>query len=167
MEIVIRRACEDDFDGIARALRDWWDQPGFDSELAIRERVSMVPRLWLQHFAGTSLIAEEAGELRGFLVGFVSADRRDEGYIHFVGVAPAARRAGVGKRLYERFFGVCRGAGCVRVRCVASPHNVLSVAFHTGMGFVVEPGPAMGVAGAYMPDYDGPGIGRVRFVRGV
>lgn len=163
--ITLRGAREDDFDAIARALRDWWDQPGFDTELAIRERVAMVPRLWLQHFAGTSLIAEEAGALRGFLVGFVSADRPDEGYIHFVGVWPGARRAGVGKRLYTRFFELCRARGCRRVRCVASPHNALSVRFHTGMGFAIEPGPAQGPAAVYMPDYDGPGIGRVRFVR--
>lgn len=165
-DIDLRPATEDDFPRVAAALRDWWTQPGFDTELAIRERVAMVPRLWLQHFASTSIVAEAGdGQLHGFLVGFVSADRPDEGYIHFVGVWPGARRSGVGRRMYHRFFDLCRARGCARVRCVASPQNVLSADFHRGLGFALEPGPAVGPAGPYAPAYDGPGIPRVRFVR--
>ncbi len=163
----LRPASEADFPRIAHALRDWWRQPGFETELAIRERVAMVPRLWLQHFASTSLIAHVPGDdqLYGFLVGFVSADRPDEGYIHFVGVWPGARRMGVGRLMYTGFFDLCRARGCTRVRCVASPQNVLSVDFHRGMGFTLEPGPESGPGGPYVPDYDGPGIPRIRFVR--
>ncbi len=164
-DLILRAATEADFPRVAEALRDWWRQPGFDTELAIRERVAMVPRLWLQHFASTSLIAEVGPQLWGFLVGFVSADRPDEGYIHFVGVWPGARRSGVGRMMYTRFFEACRARGCARVRCVASPQNTLSVAFHQGLGFTVEPGPAVGPGGPFVPDYDGPGIPRVRFVR--
>lgn len=170
---ILRPAREADFPRIASALRDWWRQPGFDTEIATRERVAMVPRLWLQHFASTSLIAEmptdPGGQLYGFLVGFVSADRPDEGYIHFVGVWPGARRMGVGRLMYEAFFELCRARGCSKIRCVASPPNMLSVNFHAGMGFTLEPGPATtyddGPERPYMPDYDGPGIPRIRFVR--
>jgi len=66
----------------------WWTMPGFDTEAAARERAALVPRLWLQHFAGTSWIVERGGQLEGFLIAFLSPDRADEGYIHFVGVAP-------------------------------------------------------------------------------
>ncbi|MEZ4384202.1 MAG: GNAT family N-acetyltransferase [Nannocystaceae bacterium] len=164
----LRPAAEADYPRVADALARWWTQPGFDSALAVRERVAMVPRLWLQHFASTSLIAEVGPQLCGFLVGFVSPDRPEEGYIHFVGVWPGARRSGVGRQLYAAFFALCRARGCARVRCVASPGNALSIAFHTGMGFSIEPVEGDSSAEAATnatADYDGPGIDRVRFVR--
>lgn len=160
----VRQAREDDYPAIAAGLQTWWTQPGM-SEAGARERAALVPRLWLQHFASTSLVAEHKDELVGFLIGFLSPDRPDEGYIHFVGVAPKARRASLGRSLYQRFFETCQSAGRIRVRCVTSPHNSLSIAFHTAMGFEVEPGtvgPGRVLAKA---DYDGPGVHRVAFVR--
>jgi ribosomal protein S18 acetylase RimI-like enzyme len=161
----LRRAREDDYAAIAAVIQTWWTQPGVSSEAGARERAALVPRLWLQHFASTSIIAEQAGRLVGFLIGFLSPDRPEEGYIHFVGVAPDARGAGLGRRLYERFFETCRQTGRTRVRCVTSPQNTLSIAFHTAMGFHAEPGtegvgPVLAKA-----DYDGPGVHRVAFVR--
>jgi ribosomal protein S18 acetylase RimI-like enzyme len=161
----LRQAREDDYPAIAAGLQTWWTQPGM-SEAGVRERAALVPRLWLQHFAGTSLVAEQQeGTLAGFLIGFLSPDRPDEGYIHFVGVAPDGRRTGTGRRLYERFFETCRRSGRTRVRCVTSPQNTLSIAFHTAMGFEVEPG-TQGVGPILAKaDYDGPGVARVAFVR--
>jgi hypothetical protein len=85
---VFRSATEADHAAVAAALQSWWTMPGFDTEAAARERAALVPRLWLQHFAGTSWIVERGGQLEGFLIAFLSPDRADEGYIHFVGVAP-------------------------------------------------------------------------------
>jgi ribosomal protein S18 acetylase RimI-like enzyme len=135
----IRSAREDDYPSIAAALQTWWTQPGLGAAGA-RERAALVPRLWLQHFASTSLVATREDRLAGFLIGFLSPDRPGEGYIHFVGVAPDTRREGLGRRLYEHFFGICREAGRTRVRCITSPQNTLSVAFHLAMGFEAEPG---------------------------
>jgi ribosomal protein S18 acetylase RimI-like enzyme len=116
----------------------------------------MVPRLWLQHFAATSTVVHSGDALVGFLIGFLSLDIADESYIHFVGVAPDHRGRGLGRQLYERFFAHCRTAGRTRVRCLTGPVNALSIAFHQAMGFTVEPA---------KPDYDGPGLARVTFVR--
>jgi ribosomal protein S18 acetylase RimI-like enzyme len=78
-----------------------------------------------------------------------------------VGVAPDQRGRGIGRLLYERFFAVCRAAGRGQVRCVTSPSNTLSIAFHEAMGFDIErPGGELA-----KPDYDGPGVPRVAFVR--
>jgi ribosomal protein S18 acetylase RimI-like enzyme len=121
--------------------------------------------LWLQHFAGTSLVAELKGRFVGFLIGFLSPDRHDEGYIHFVGVAPDVRGAGIGRALYERFLDVCRHAGRKHVRCVTSPHNLSSIAFHAAMGFDVEEGTEGTGNVLAKADYDGPGVHRVTFVR--
>jgi ribosomal protein S18 acetylase RimI-like enzyme len=162
--IEIRQAREEDYPAIADALQTWWTQPGF-SGAASRERAALVPRLWLQHFAQTSLIAEREGRLVGFLIGFLSPDQQDEGYIHFVGVAPEARRAHLGRRLYERFFETCRRNARARVRCVTSPQNALSIAFHAAMGFEVEPGTEGEGPVLAKADYDGPGVHRVAFVR--
>jgi ribosomal protein S18 acetylase RimI-like enzyme/catechol 2,3-dioxygenase-like lactoylglutathione lyase family enzyme len=162
----LRQAREDDYPAISAALQSWWTQPGL-SAAGARERAALVPRLWLQHFSTTSLVAEQGGGVIGFLVAFFSADRPDEGYIHFVGVAPDARRRGIGRGLYEGFFELCRRAGRTRVRCITSPQNALSIAFHEAMEFEVEPGgqgPGPVLAKA---DYDGPGVHRIAFVRGV
>jgi ribosomal protein S18 acetylase RimI-like enzyme len=170
----LRNAVEEDFASIASALQTWWTIPGMDREVGARERAALVPRLWLQHFAGTSLIAEEEGpskdgratmEFVGFLVGFMSPDRADEGYIHFVGVAPDARGRGIGRALYEGFFDLSRRAGRARVRCVTSPQNSLSIAFHGAMGFDAEPGTEGTGEVRAKSDYDGPGVHRVAFVR--
>lgn len=160
---VLRAATEADYPAVAAAIQSWWTLPGLDTEAAARERAAMVPRLWLQHFATTSAIAERAGQLDGFLIAFLSPDRADEGYIHFVGVAPGRRGAGLGRALYEQFFERCRRAGRRRVRCITSPTNTTSIAFHQAMGFTLE-----GVGDAQIkPDYDGPGVARVAFVRSI
>jgi ribosomal protein S18 acetylase RimI-like enzyme len=161
----LRTAREADYPAIAGALQRWWTMPGFGGDAGARERAALVPRLWLQHFASTSVVAEQKGRFVGFLVGFVSPDRHDEGYIHFVGVAPEVRGAGIGRFLYSRFFDVCREAGRKQVRCVTSPHNLSSIAFHAAMGFEVEPGTQGTGSVLAKVDYDGPGVHRVAFVR--
>ncbi|MDP9149421.1 MAG: GNAT family N-acetyltransferase [Myxococcota bacterium] len=163
--IQVRAAHEDDYAPIADGLQQWWTMPGFDKPAAARERAALVPRLWLQHFASTSLVAESGPKLIGFLVGFLSPDRPDEGYIHFVGVSPGTRRQGVGRALYERFFDACCMAGRRRVRCVTSPTNTLSIAFHSAVGFEVDPGTQPVGSLLAKADYDGPGVHRVAFVR--
>lgn len=82
--------------------------------------------------------------------------RAGRAYIHFVGVAPAARRSGLGRHLYETFFTLARAAGCDRVGAITSPVNTGSIAFHRSMGFTVT-GPVKA--------YDGPGRDRMVFDR--
>ncbi len=96
------------------------------------------------------------GQLAAFLIGFLSQTEPDEAYVHFVGVAPEHRGEGLGRRLYERFCEDARDHGRLRVRCVTSPANEASVAFHAALGFEVE---------RVARDYDGPGEDRVLFVK--
>ncbi|WP_237534441.1 GNAT family N-acetyltransferase [Streptomyces sp. SID3343] len=120
---------------------------------------AMVPRLFLDHFHPTSLIAEDAEDadgLGGFLIGFMSPAYPDEAYIHFVGVRPDLRRGGLARELYERFFELARAHGRVRVRAITGPANTASIRYHTAMGFTVR-GP--------VPDRDGPGQDRMEFER--
>jgi ribosomal protein S18 acetylase RimI-like enzyme len=117
----------------------------------------MLPKLFFIHFEGTSFVAEdEDGELRGFVCGFLSQTAADEAYIHFVGVDPDVRGDGLGRTLYERFFEEVRANGRTVVRCVTSPVNQRSVAFHEALGFEVD---------RVVEDYDGPGEDRVLLVK--
>jgi len=117
----------------------------------------MLPKLFFIHFEGTSFVAEdENDELRGFVCGFLSQTEDDEAYIHFVGVDPEARGTGLGRALYERFFEEVRVNGRSIVRCVTSPANERSLAFHESLGFEVE---------RVVPDYDGPGEDRTLLVK--
>lgn len=122
----------------------WWGRPISD----------ILPRLFLDHFWGTSLVAEHEDAVMGFLVGFHSPQRADEAYVHAVAVAPQHRATGLARRLYRRFFDEAHAAGRPVIRAVTSPVNEGSIAFHRRLGFTVsEP----------IADYDGPGLDRVTF----
>ena len=122
-----------------------------------REMAPLLPKLFFLHFEGTSFVADDSdGQLAGFLIGFLSQSDPAEAYIHFVGVAPDRRGEGLGRQLYERFFDSVREDGRKRVRCVTSPVNSGSLAFHRALGFEVE---------RVAEDYDGPGEDRVLFIK--
>ena len=110
--------------------------------------------MFFVHFRDTSFVAEEDGELAGFICGFRSQTHDDEAYIHFVGVDPARRGSGLGRTLYERFFEAVKPR--TTVRAVTSPVNERSVAFHRALGFEVE---------RVDESYDGAGEPRVLLVK--
>jgi L-amino acid N-acyltransferase YncA len=158
-EIRFRRPVEADHAGIVAKVDDWWGG---------RSMHRLVPRLWFQHFTGTSWVAEDAdGRIVGFLVGFVSPDRPEEAYVHMVGTGPNRRREGLGRALYDRFIDDVRGRGVRRVTAVAWPGNRASVGFHRALGFTPATGP--GTQNLYgtpaYPDYDASGDDRVVFTR--
>jgi ribosomal protein S18 acetylase RimI-like enzyme len=141
---------------VIAVVDDWWGG---------RPMAGMLPRLFFEHFTGTSFAADRAGVLVGFLVGFQSQSRPGEAYIHFVGVQPGERGRGLGRRLYEAFFAAAGRRGCTVVRAVTAPVNTGSIAFHRRMGFQIEPGRA-GPGGIQITaGYDGPGQDRVRFIK--
>ena len=144
----IRHANPTDYGRVIQHVNAWWGG---------RDMAPMLPKLFFLHFEGTSFVAEDdEGKLVAFLIGFLSQTDPDEAYVHFVGVAPAQRGSGIGRELYERFFAVVAKEGRTRVRCVTSPVNEGSVAFHESLGFVAE---------RVVENYDGPGEDRVLFVR--
>lgn len=126
----IRTATAADHARIMAVLDEWWGG---------RSMSGLLQPLFLESFSGTSLVAESAaGELAGFLVGFVSADDPTTAYVHFVGVAPEHRGAGLGRQLYANFDDVVAPRGVRRTRCVTSSVNTASVAFHEAIGFGVD-----------------------------
>jgi ribosomal protein S18 acetylase RimI-like enzyme len=157
--ITFRRPVEDDHLHVVGVVDEWWGG---------RRMRALLPRLWFQHFTGTSWIAEDdQGRLAGFVVAFISQDDPSTGYIHMVAADPNRRRGGVGRALYQHVFDDLGARGVVRVKAVTWPGNRQSVAFHTSIGFRVDDGP--GTQNLYgipaYADYDGDGDDRVVFTR--
>jgi ribosomal protein S18 acetylase RimI-like enzyme len=146
--VTIRHARPSDYGRVIGRVNVWWDG---------RDMAPALPSLFFVHFEGTSFVAENGdGELAGFLCGFLSQTSTIEAYIHFVGVAPEHRGEGTGRALYERFFDEARSQGRSVVRCVTSPVNEGSVAFHESLGFEVD---------RVAENYDGPGEDRVLLLK--
>jgi predicted GNAT superfamily acetyltransferase len=132
-DISFRRPTEADYPSLVRVIDDWWGGRKMDH---------LLPRLWLQHFTGTSWIAETGdGKLAGFLIGFHSPDQADVAYCRLIASNPNLRKQGVGRRLYEHFFADALAAGRHVVRAITWPGNRTSIAFHRAMGFEIEAGP--------------------------
>jgi ribosomal protein S18 acetylase RimI-like enzyme len=152
----VRKLREEDFDYISPRIDEWWGG---------RNMFTMLPRLWFKDFAETSFTARtSSGHIIGFLVGYISPKYSEKGYIHFVGVDPEYRKAGVGRLLYEKFTELVKTCGCTHIDAVTHPENRLSLAFHESMGFLalnpdetlVPPTLSSGVV-----NYDGAGEDRV------
>lgn len=129
--ITIRNGTPSDHENVIAVMPDWWGGRDFRSS---------VLKVFFFHFSNTTFIAEDHGVLVGFLVGFLSQSEEQVGYIHFVGVHPDYRRAAVARTLYQRFFDVCTANNRSIIKSCTSPVNKLSVSFHKGMGFELEPG---------------------------
>jgi ribosomal protein S18 acetylase RimI-like enzyme len=153
-KLVFRRPTEADHATIVTRVDHWWSG---------RRLHDLLPRLWFQHFTGTSWIAElPDGSVAGFLVGFISPDDRTLAYVHMIGTDPNRRRKGLGTELYRRFLDDVRSRGVEEVRAITWPGNRVSVAFHGAVGFEPMGGPgSRNIYGTTaFPDYDYPGEDR-------
>lgn len=153
---MIRQAEPSDYQPIIAVINYWWGG---------RRMADMLPRLFFVHFRPTSFVAENQGHIVGFIVGFVSQTLPREAYIHFAGVHPEFRQKGLGRSLYEKFFMTVEQLGCDVVRCVTSPMNTNSIAFHKRLGFSPADSQDMADGVPVIKDYDGPGEDRVLFFK--
>ncbi|MFF0549668.1 GNAT family N-acetyltransferase [Streptomyces sp. NPDC004311] len=148
-----RHLAHEDHLRVLGVLDTWWG--GLKGAAGATERALLLPRLYFQHFATSSFLVEhDDGAIAAFLVGFLSQSEPDTAYVHFVGVDPSLHGQGVGRALYQAFFELSDSHGRRYVRCITSPENTASQAFHTRLGFT---------ASTVKPDYDGPGLDRVTF----
>ncbi|API92554.1 hypothetical protein J32TS6_17330 [Virgibacillus pantothenticus] len=143
-----------DYYSLSPLINEWWGG---------RNMSDMLPKLFFDHFQNTSFIAESDGEIVGFLIGFLSQSKEDEAYIHFIGVHPKFRKQQIGKVLYERFFTIAKQNDRKIIRCVTSPVNKTSIAYHTKMGFDIETGNKQINGVEVTANYDGQGQDRVLF----
>lgn len=144
---MIRGITKSDFDYIVSVLDRWWGGPS-------SERAHPI---FFYELGERALIAEENGEVVGFLLGFVSYNDPPTAYIHLVGINPDQRRLGVGKELYERFAERASKDGVRRLKAITPVGNEGSVRFHEALGFAVT----------VEPDYAGKGRSRVVFTKNI
>lgn len=152
----IRSVKGSDYYVISPLINEWWGGRNMSDKL---------PKLFFDHFTQTSFVAEKDGKLVGFLIGFLSQTHSNEAYIHFVGVHPEYRKHNIGKHLYNKFFTAVKQNNRSVVRCVTSPVNKVSIAFHTKMGFEIEEGDRIVDGLSINTDYDGEDQDRVLFVK--
>jgi ribosomal protein S18 acetylase RimI-like enzyme len=150
----VRHVHMSDYEPLIQVVDVWWGG---------RPMAGLLPRLFFEHFQPTSFVIEDNGNVQGFLIGFRSQTNPAQAYIHFVGVHPACRGQGIGRRLYEHFFAVVCQFGCTEVHAITSPVNTGSITFHTRMGFTIIPGDVNIDGVAITTNYDGPGSDRVLF----
>jgi GNAT superfamily N-acetyltransferase len=155
-ESIIRHVKPVDYQPIIAVVDEWWGG---------RRMADMLPKLFFVHFGNTSFIAERDGKIVGFVIGFVSQVVPEEAYIHFVGVHPDFRKGGLGQALYNRFYSAVTAFGCHTIRCVTSPINKGSIAFHLRMGFRAEGSDNVIDGIPVFEDYDGKGEDRVLFFK--
>ncbi len=154
----LRHVRPSDCDRVLAVIDEWWGGPATSSHL---------PHVFFSHLAPTSFVLEEDdGELVGFLLGFFSQARPDEACVHMIGVHPAFRRLGFGRRLCERFFLTAQMHGRRWVRSVSTSSGP-SIAFHRALGFVPLRGDAVIDGLPVRRDHAGPGGQRVVFRRGI
>jgi GNAT superfamily N-acetyltransferase len=151
-----RSATGDDYDFVVRRIDDWWGG---------RQMAQRFHRLFFDYLGHTAIIAEEGDQIVGFLAGVCSTSRPGEAYIHFAGVDPDHRGAGLGRELYERFFLLAHERGCRTVHAVTAPVNRASIAFRRAMGFDMVAGDSEVDGLAIHTDHLGPGFDVVEFCR--
>lgn len=140
----IRGITKTDFDYIVSVLDRWWGGPS-------SERAHPI---FFYELGTHGLVAEDDGEVVGFLLGFLAPGEPPSGYVHLVGIHPDHRRRGVGKLLYERFAESCRESGARGIKAIATVGNEGSVEFHEALGFHTTE----------EPDYAGRGRARLVFM---
>lgn len=143
--MIIRGIKKDDFDYVVSVLDRWWGGPS-------GERAHPI---FFYELGEMALIAEEDGEVAGFLLGFLAPTQPPVAYVHLVGIHPDHRRRGVGKDLYEHFTRRARAAGAERIKAITTVGNEGSIRFHEALGFTVRED----------PDYAGAGRSRVVFTK--
>lgn len=150
----IRSIKSSDYYQLSPVINEWWNG---------RNMTHMVPKLFFDHFGTTSFCAEDNGKIVGFLIGFLSQDYIDEGYIHFSGVHPEYRQEGIGRRLYQHFFDRMKYYDRSIVCCITSPVNKNSIAYHKKMGFETVEGDKRNGDIWICSNYSGPGEDKVLF----
>jgi GNAT superfamily N-acetyltransferase len=143
--MIFRGITKADFDYIVSVLDRWWGGPA-------GERAHPV---FFYELGDLAVVAEENGEVVGFLLGFLTPAAPPVAYVHLVGISPDHRRRGVGKDLYEHFAERARGAGARRLKAITTVGNDGSIRFHEALGFQASED----------ADYAGAGRSRVVFTK--
>ncbi len=148
--MLVRNAFPDDFLEIANKSIEWAD--------IVIERESIY-HILTEHFRSTCFIAEDRGEMVGYLLGYRSQTRPEEALVHLIQVAPRLRGNGIGRRMFNQFQSAAIAMMCKKIVALSRPENNFCNGFNKAMGFSIVDGEnTIEVNGMRaIKDYNGPG----------
>jgi GNAT superfamily N-acetyltransferase len=156
--MLVRNAFPRDFIEVANKAKEWAD--------LVIERESIY-RVMTEHFRSTCFIAEDRGQMIGYLLGFRSQYRPEEAIVHLTQVAPRLRGNGIGRRMFGQFQASVKTMGCTRITAHSRPENNSCNRFYKAMGFETAPGEIEVNGMPCVKDYNGPGKHRVVWVKNI
>jgi GNAT superfamily N-acetyltransferase len=123
--MLVRNAFPGDSLPVASKSKEWADLATEDESIY---------HTMIEHFRNTCFIAEDRGEIIGYLLGFRSKDDPDIAFIRLIQVAPRLRGNGVGRRLFNQYQTAVKSMGCKKIMALGEPENKCCVSFYVAMG---------------------------------
>jgi L-2,4-diaminobutyric acid acetyltransferase len=116
--------------------------------------------LWCRDFAGTSVVARDAGRARGFVTGYVRPDAPDAFFVWQVAVDGSHRGRGLARRMLDHLGDRMAARGLRYLEATVTPDNTASAALFAsfararGCELVREPlfGPEHFPGGGHEPE---------------
>ena len=87
-------------------------------------------------FKNTSLVFEDNGNIKGFLLGFISQENNENAYIHLLCIKKDLRGQNMASNLVEKFISIVSSLDCKKVFLVCKPSNKTAIKFYNKMGFL-------------------------------
>jgi ribosomal protein S18 acetylase RimI-like enzyme len=152
----ISRCTQQDYNQIISELRDFWDG---------RDTRHLHHPMLVHEFGSSAFVIRNGGRVVAYLFGLFS-QVEPVGYVHLIAVRAAARRRGLGQKLFTHFVELARQHGCAHIKAITTPSNAGSIAFHQdlGMQLLGKPNDA-GIP--IVADYAGPDEPRVVFWKAI
>src|SRR5690242_10958992 len=115
--MIIENCTQSDFHEILTDISDFW---GSDRTLGVHHP------MFVHEFGDTAFVIRDNGKVIAYLFGFLSQTEKT-GYVHLIGVRQSFQNRGLGTLLYEHFASLVKKKGCVKLKAMTTPTNLLSV----------------------------------------
>jgi len=134
----------------------------------INERKSIY-HIFTKFFKQTSLVFEDNGEIKGFLLGFISQEDPEDSYIHLLCINNDLRGQNLGSNLVDEFIKIVSSYGCRKVFLICKPFNKVAIKFYTKIGFLsLESDETTKIDGFNVfKNYDGPNDDKIVFFKDI
>jgi ribosomal protein S18 acetylase RimI-like enzyme len=124
MAAEISTCTQRDYNQILDELGDFWDG---------RDTRHLHHPMLINEFGSSAFVIRDGDKVVAYLFGFVS-QVEPIGYVHLIAVRVAARRQGLGQKLFLHFVEFAREHGCRHVKAITTPSNLGSIEFHKSFG---------------------------------
>jgi ribosomal protein S18 acetylase RimI-like enzyme len=156
----IRNVIEEDFIKISHL--------GEKCSPMINERNSIY-HIFTKFFKNTSLVVEDNGVIKGFILGFISQDEPKKSYVHLLCVEHSLRGQNIASNLIDEFIKIVSAYSCSEVFLICKPSNKRALKFYNKIGFVsLKSNRTVKVENFNLfIDYDGPKDDKIVFYKSI